>query len=105
MGQTKGVTRGLLFFGMCAISTLWAHEAPAADPAIKIDANARTLAYAGGTVPIALPQIAKSSLDDVAIAPGKTVTHARAESAEGATWEAIVAHDKVVFSGRTGYVR
>src|SRR5262245_14419947 len=105
MGQTNGVTRGLLFFGTCAIKALWASRASAADPAVKIDVAARTLAYAGGSVAIPLPQIAKSSLDDVAIGQGKSVTHARAESPDGATWEAIVAHDKVVFAGRTGYVR
>jgi HEAT repeats len=105
MGQTNGVRRRAIFAGLCVITALWHGPARGADPAVKIDVTAKTLVHAGGSVPVALPAIAKSATTDVPIGRGVTVTHARAEAPDGATWEAIVAHDKVVFSGRTGYVR
>jgi HEAT repeat protein len=104
MGQTNGVRRSVFLLLTCAISVPYASTGHGANPGVKLDCAAKKLVYPGGSTAIPLPSIAKCTDDDVAIGAGKSVTHARAESADGATWEAIVAHE-LIFEGRTGYVQ
>jgi HEAT repeat protein len=104
MGQTNGVNVRCAFGLVCAISTLWTVRA-SADPRVRVDAEKKTLIYAGGSVPIPIAQIGAGAVttSDVSLGGGKTVTHVRV-AAEPNPWEALVAGDSVVYSGLTGFL-
>ncbi len=107
IGQTNGVKPWRTFEVFCAISTVCVAPADAApDPAVRVDPAAKTLLYAGGSAAIPLLTVAKEnvSITEVPLDDGKIVMHVKVRS-EPNPWEAIVAHDKLVFSGFTGFAK
>ena len=113
IGQTNGVSLRRTLGLVCAISTFYVAAPFSASPAladarVRVDAAAKKLVHAGGTVdiPLAVIPTDKVVVDDVPLGGGRFITHVRVSAGEPNAWEALVAGGTtVVWSGLTGFTR